>query len=133
MLSSRALTHAVDPPLGLVELTTFPLESTATQSRAEGHEIPVRMLLPSTAADFHNAESPVGCADVMTSPCPTATHSDTDGHDTALPPTPAVGLQLSLPPVGSVEVNTFPPAATHNDTDGHDTPDNDAVCPRGSV
>jgi hypothetical protein len=92
------------------------------------------VLLPSTSAGFHDPATPIGVADVSTSLPSTATHSDTDGHDTALPPTlPAVGLQAAVPPVGSAEVNSFPPTATHSDTDGQDTPHNPLICPSGNV
>ena len=53
------------------------------------------------------------------------THSETDGHETALrkrPGSTVVFVQALAPPVGFVEVKTSAPvAATHSETEGHDT------------
>jgi hypothetical protein len=74
----------------------------------------------------------------MTSPVPlTATHRETEGHDTpkqtdaseqSVPPMPVAEIRTRFQPaelllVGWVEVNTFPVSspATHNDADGQDT------------
>jgi hypothetical protein len=35
-----AICHAALPPVGLLEVSTFPLVSTATHSDADGHEMP---------------------------------------------------------------------------------------------
>jgi hypothetical protein len=66
---------------------------------------------------------PVGFVEVTTASPPTATHSDTDGHDSEArgPALPAAFHSLA-PPVG-FEVTTVPflPTATQSDVDGHDT------------
>ena len=92
----------------------------------------VKRFCPSTSTELH-AATPPGSFEVNTSPPPTATQSDTEGHDTALPPTPAVTLQAALLPAGSVELYTLPPTATHSDVDGQATPDNTAVRPSGKA
>lgn len=65
-----------------------------------------------------------------TGPPATATHSDTDGHDTPLTPgsvdwdAARVLVQTGALLVGFRETNTSPQSvtATHKETDGHDTP-----------
>jgi hypothetical protein len=57
-------------------------------------------------------------------PAPTATHSETDGHEMLVLALPTfVVVQAADPPVGLVEVTTFPPpsTATHNAVDGQET------------
>ncbi len=70
---------------------------------------------------------PAGFVVVSTSPVvSTATHSETDGHDTPVR-FPSVlscsRFQADAPPVGSVVVSSVPspPTATHSEVEGHDT------------
>jgi len=76
----------------------------------------------------HALAPPAGLVEVKTSPAlAVATHSETDGHDTAstIPSPEATGalLQELAPPLGSVAVSTsLPPTATHNEIDGQETP-----------
>lgn len=83
---------------------------------------------------FHVLAPPAGFVEVKTSPTlVVATHSETDGHDTAstisLPKATGALLQALAPPVGSVDVRIVgpswmpapPPPTTHSETDGHET------------
>src|SRR5947208_734775 len=81
--STLATLQAPAPPVGLVELTTLPPLSTATQSDVDGHEMPLIPLLPSTLVTVQAPAPPVGLVEVTTLPTlSTATQSDVDGHET---------------------------------------------------
>src|SRR5579864_3568642 len=69
-----------DPPTGLVELTTRPPSSTATQRLVVGHETLLRRMTPTSVA-FHAAASPMGLLDARTL-LPTATHRRVLGQHT---------------------------------------------------
>lgn len=83
-------------------------------------------------AVVQNSAPPVGSCDVSTFPeTSTATHSDTDGHDTPDSPWPreasellstCLTVQARAPPAGLVEVTAFPASSTptHNDCDKHE-------------
>jgi hypothetical protein len=85
-LSMCAALHVPAPPVGLVETTAFPALSTATQSDADGHEIPVKMLVPSMLVGaLHVGDAAVGSLVSTTFPrLSTAAHNDVDAHDTAI-------------------------------------------------
>jgi hypothetical protein len=77
--------HAEGPPVGLVDVNTFPLKSAVTQSEVVGHEIVLNALLGSTAAVLHAEGPPVGFVDVKTfPPSSTAAQNELLGHDTEL-------------------------------------------------
>ena len=82
--STYAQFHAIDPPVGLVDHTTFPAPSPATHSDTDGHEIAVRLVLPGSTLVRDQADAPaVGLVDVTTLPARSTTaQSDDDGHDT---------------------------------------------------
>jgi hypothetical protein len=120
-VSTFVTLQALPPPVGFVELTTFPALSTATHSDVEGHDTPlsapghcaVEVQLGSTEVTVHALVSPVGSVEVSTLPAvSTATHNDCDGHETAVrsgPQTPGVeqvhvSFQALRPPVGFVEL-----------------------------
>ena len=64
-------------------MSTSPALSNATQNDADGHDTPVRLLLPSTPEAVQAEAPPVGLVEATTFPeSPTATHSDADRHDT---------------------------------------------------
>jgi hypothetical protein len=85
LVSTFVVVHALAPPVGSVDVTTFPLLSTATHNAVEEHDTPVRALLPSTSVVVQAPPPPPGSVEVTTFPLlSTATHSDADGHDTPL-------------------------------------------------
>jgi hypothetical protein len=87
--SIRAFFHDCRPPVGLVEVRTFPFESTATHSEAEGHEIAASR--PPTCTRFQACALAAGVVEVRTSPAlSSAAQSDAVGHDTATSSWPAV-------------------------------------------
>src|SRR5207253_2683441 len=70
-------------PVGLPDVTTLPLPSTATQRLLLGHDTPESELVPSTWVTFQAAAPPVGLLDVTTPPrSSTATQRLLLGHDT---------------------------------------------------
>src|SRR5436305_3892434 len=91
--STFVIFHINRPPAALVEVRTFPARSTATHSDAEGQEtadMGVPVMPPSTSnlrsiwTLLQVRAPPVGRVEVSTSPSrSTATHSETDGHETA--------------------------------------------------
>ena len=109
-LTSRGLLQ-VDPPF--VDFSTFPPLSAATHSEVEGHasaKIPWPLMLTGV---LQAAEPPVGFVDLSALPSPsTATQSDADGQETAsrklLLESMFVAVHVEGPPVGSVDVSTFP-------------------------
>ena len=125
-----------------MDANASPPSSTAMQSNDEAHETPARPrgLNPPcwTGVTFQAPRPPVGLVDVITLKlASTVTHNDADAHDTRFRPKhPLPGEQsvdepstsavrhADVPPVGFVDVSTFPRAstATHSDLDGHDTP-----------
>jgi hypothetical protein len=78
--------QALAPPVGLVEVSTFPESSTAAHIEVVGHATPLRPLKPGRASIRVNfqAERPVvGFLDVSTSPAvSTATQNDVVGQET---------------------------------------------------
>jgi hypothetical protein len=60
--------QADEPPVGFVEVTTFPLASTATQSVVEAHAIDIGVLVLSTLVVVQALAPPVGFVDQTTSP-----------------------------------------------------------------
>jgi hypothetical protein len=127
LLSMWDVVQADDPPVGLVELMTFPSPSVTTHSDSDAHETPDRPCW-SIEATLHAAVPPVGSVEATTSAPSVATHSEVAVHD--IPTVPRLGskttgaLQAEGPPVGSVEVSRVPAksTATHKDVDGHETP-----------
>jgi hypothetical protein len=110
-VSMLAVCHALAPPVGLVEVTTFPALSTATHNEVPTHETAANAFAPSTEITFHAAAPPVGFVEVITSPDQsTATQSDAVGHDIPVMWIPAFPTRASVhapqPPVGSVDVAT---------------------------
>ena len=84
MPSTEDTVHAAAPPVGLVEVTTLPVPSTATHNVVLGQEIPLTGLLPSTFDTDHAVAPPVGLTEVTTSPDPSAaTHNVLLGHERA--------------------------------------------------
>src|SRR6266508_5233714 len=102
--------QAPGPPDGLVETTTSPSASTATQSSVVGHETASSSLSTSTLVTDQRAVSLVALADISTLPAvSTATHHCSSGQETpvsALEPSTFVIRQAAEPPVGLVEVTT---------------------------
>ena len=81
--STLAFVHAAAPPVGLVDVSTLPWSSTATQSADDGHAMPskprslIRVIVQAAA-------SPPGAVEVITSPAASmATHNDVEGHETS--------------------------------------------------
>ena len=76
----------------------------------------------------HAPAPPVGSVDVTTAPFrSTATHCETDAHETAhtgFPGSMLAFVHVLAPPVGLVEVRAFPDesTATQSETNGHMTP-----------
>src|SRR5438445_13322382 len=71
-------------PVGLPDVTTLPLPSTATQRLLLGHGKPASALVPSTWVTFQAAAPPVGLLEVTTLPWPstsTATVQRGRGHE----------------------------------------------------
>ena len=83
--------HALAPPVGLVEVKTSPTLVVATHNEIDGHDTASTISLPeATGALLQELAPPVGSVDVrivappwMLAPPPPATHSETDGHETA--------------------------------------------------
>jgi hypothetical protein len=102
--------------VGLLEVTTLPLPSTATQRPLLGQETPVRELLVSTLVRVQAAAPPVGLLEVTTLPLPsTATQRPLLGQETpsrGLLPSTLVTVQAAAPPVGLLEVTTLPALST---------------------
>src|SRR5438445_13159706 len=70
-------------PVGLPDVTTLPLPSTATQRLLLGHDTPESELVPSTWVTFQAAAPPVGLLEVTTLPRPsTATQRPLLGQAT---------------------------------------------------
>ena len=85
MESAWARIHAEAPPVGLLDVTAPPAESTATHSDTDEQETPLRRVVPSTWATCHAEVPPVALVELSTFPPEsTATHNDTDAHDTPL-------------------------------------------------
>ena len=83
VVSGLLVLQAVAPPVGLVELSVLPTESTATHSVTVGQETPSSALPSSMSASFQAPAPPVGSVEVRTSPVSsTATHSVVVGHET---------------------------------------------------
>ena len=143
VLPSTLLTvQAPAPPVGFVEVITFPPLSTPTHSEFDAHETATTTLVvPSTpTTSFHAPVPAVGLVETKTSASnipvflfwtwrlPDATQSDGDGQETVLgPPAPSVmlaELQAPAPPVGSVAVTISPPpsSATQRAVETHETP-----------
>jgi hypothetical protein len=97
--SSAVALQAEAPRLGLREVRTFPAVSTAAQKEVEGHEIariPVMKGFAEprlSALKMRQPAAPLrGAVDVAMSPCASpATHSDREGHDTAVRESPCAG------------------------------------------
>jgi hypothetical protein len=102
-----SVTQPAALPVGFAEARTLPSAPAATHSDAVGHETPVRPCL-SIGVTFHAVAPPVGSLEVTASPTEsavsTATHSDTDGQETAI----KLAWQSSpgpyLPHSGGIEV-----------------------------
>jgi hypothetical protein len=136
--STGVTVHAASPPVDVTtsQLPGPPPGPNATHSEGDGHEAPTSETMPLTCTGFHVEEPPVGLVEVKIAPslgfapglvAPNAKHSDGEAHATPSREKPS-GLTLlafhaAAPPVGSVELSTFPAPsiATHSDTDGHAT------------
>ena len=120
--STWATPQAPDPPVGLLDVTTLPTMSTATQRLLLGQETAERKL-PSTWLTSQSAPALAGLFDVTTLPLPsTATQRSTVGHDTPvrkhaagfdgdtaqLEPSTWVTVHAVDPAVGLLDVTTFP-------------------------
>ena len=82
-LSTWATVQAAAPPVGLLEVTTLPLRSTATQRPLLGQDTPFRAVPPSTGVTVQAAVPPVGLLEVTTLPAlSTATQRPLLGQDT---------------------------------------------------
>src|SRR5207244_11435086 len=99
-------------PVGLPDVTTLPLPSTATQRLLLGHDTPESELVPSTWVTFQAAAPPVGLLEVTTLPRPsTATQRLLLGQDTSaneLEASTWITFHAAAPPVGLLEVTTLP-------------------------
>src|ERR1700677_3282702 len=70
------------PPVGLVDVNTKPFWSTAAHREATGHEMSLKLLVPSTLAGVHVDAPPSGLVDVTTSPSwSTAVQREALGHE----------------------------------------------------
>src|SRR5437870_6919854 len=98
-------------PVGLPDVTTLPLPSTATQRLLLGHDTPESELVPSTWVTFQAAAPPVGLLEVTTLPLPsTATQRLLLGQDTSASewePSRWITDHVAASPVGLSEVPTF--------------------------
>jgi len=130
--------HAAAPPVGLVDVSSFPASSKAMQSETDGQEIATMAAASMLTGGLQAVAPPVGFVEVTTLPLrSTATQSAVDGHVIPLTNTdagPAGGLSILIgavqvpgPAEGLVEVRTVPlaSAATHSDVVGQDTPANE--------
>src|SRR5438445_10694704 len=93
-------------PVGLPDVTTLPLPSTATQRLLLGHDTPESELVPSTWVTFQAAAPPVGLLEVTTLPF-TDPKSVVQrmGEDTAargLEPTTLITIHAAAPPGASL-------------------------------
>ena len=127
VVSTLAIVKAEAPPVGLVEVTTSPVASVATQRETLGHDMPrSSWVVPSTAATLQVEAPPVGLVEVTTLPSKsTATHSEVLGQEMApgrSSPSASATFHVDAPPVGFVEVTTFPwlSVATHREVLGHE-------------
>src|SRR5450756_1420219 len=83
MPSTLVTVQAPAPPVGLLEVTTLPAKSTATQRPLLGQDTPRRTLEPSTWVTVQAAAPPVGLLEVTTLALPsTATQRPLLGQDT---------------------------------------------------
>ena len=89
-LSTLVTVQSEAPPVGLVEVTTFPATSPATQSVAVAQEMDARKSSePSTWTVIHVEAPPVGLVEVTTSGCrlvpltekPAAAQNEMDGQE----------------------------------------------------
>jgi len=107
--------------------TLAPASSTARHNEIDGQASRDRLKSP-TCTCVQAFGPPVGSFEVMTFPAAsTATHTDSDGHDTpeiAFEPSTLTRLHVDATAAGFVDVRTFPASstATHNDRDGHERP-----------
>lgn len=111
------------------ELATPPA---ASHRDRDGHAMS-KMRGTGRARPFHADAPPVGSDDVNTSDpwtpstgatAATTAQNDAEAHETAANPDPRgpVAFQADAPPVGFVEVNSWPAlTATHRDADPHET------------
>src|ERR1700678_860533 len=75
------------PAAGLVDMTTEPLSSTATQSFMLRHDTPFMPLVPSTSSTLHAERPPVGSVEMTALPLlSTATHRFALGQETPMSP-----------------------------------------------
>jgi hypothetical protein len=103
------IVQALGPPVGSVEVTTFPRSSTATHSRVDGQEIDPTYPRLSTAADVQVGAGAPGSVEVTTSPPPLATQRVLDGQEIPARETPGSALvTFQAPEPGSVETTTLP-------------------------
>jgi hypothetical protein len=81
---AAGLLQALAPPVGLVELMSFPALSTATQSDADAQDTPLNPpAMPMLTGALQLPAPPVGSSEVSTSPSLSiTTHSEVDGHET---------------------------------------------------
>ena len=121
--------QSLAPPVALIDVTTFPPPSNATQNDVDRHDTPKSWPVSPVSVLTHEFVPALGSVKVKTSPksgSSVATHSDTDGHEIPLKTVPGLAVfQALAPPVGSVAVTVFSPKsnATHSDPAGsHDTP-----------
>ena len=116
-------------PGGLVPTEAFPLPPTVRQNALETHETPVRSPGGLGLAGSHLRGPPVGSFDANRGPPdPSATHSGSDAHDTAISlPGNEMLFHASPPAAGWVELRRSPKSkfgatATQSDLEAHDTP-----------
>jgi hypothetical protein len=123
LVVSTCLTrHAADPPVGSVELSTFPAWSTATQNETDGQEIAIGSVAETTRAWRQLPAPALGSVEDSAPAKSTATHSDTDGQETPVGESaPRTRTAVQLVGTAGVELMRRYPSesnATHNDTDG---------------
>jgi hypothetical protein len=125
--STCATLHAAAPPVGFVDVSTFPASSPATHRVSDAHETLLRGLVLSIWATFH-APPPRGDVEVTAFPLlSTATQSDVVGQEMELrklAPSTLFDFQSVVDPVGLPETITSPTLsiATHIAIDAHETP-----------
>jgi hypothetical protein len=114
----RAGVHADGPPVGLVEVTTWPVVSAATQSDADGQAIEFRSRPSSIMVCVHPPEA--GLVDTSSTPDkPTARQSVVEGQAIPSRYPPAVCF-VHVPAVGSVVVcKPARPTAAQKPVVGH--------------
>jgi hypothetical protein len=122
--------HVRRPPVGSLDIQTLLSADVTTHNFTEGHDAPEKYPCPEKIrVTDHAVEPPDGRLETAMPPltCPTAMHSEVDGHDTAVVSAEANDLIGKTrhwlgPPVGREETIAFPRSSTHtqNEAEGQE-------------